>query len=156
MKKIAQKSTSNICKCYYKYVDIYEVHIVFYYGSKEKCIQTTSKFLSKKDKVVRKDIIDHLKKYIGSPEDTTDYFCMDFIIDSTQWIFISIGDTYELDDPYQLGAISHECIHAAIDIAREHGFYNDDGNSEPIAYLQDFIYTDLLYKLKKTKKENKQ
>lgn len=151
MKRNVKNSTNEISHCYYQYIDLYGVHIVLYYGSKDKCIKTTSRFLSKRNKTARKEIIDYLKKYIGSPEDTSDYFAADLRIDNIQWIFICIGTEYDLMDTRQIAYLSHECLHAAIFIAREHGFYEDEGNSEALVYLQDFILEKFLSKIKKTK-----
>lgn len=150
MKKSVKKSTSNICRCYYQYIDIYNSHIIFYYGSRDKCVSTISKFLSHKDKKVKKEMVDDLKRYIGSPENTTDYFCTDYKIDSEQWILVCAGNSYDINDPIQLSSISHECLHATIFIARHKEFYEDEGHSEPITYLHDFIYQFFLEKIKKS------
>ena len=153
MKKSVKKSTNDFCRCYYQYIDIYDSHIIFYYGSKDKCTSTIAKFLTRKNKKVKKEIVDELKRYIGSPENTTDYFCSEYKIDSEQWILICVGNSYELTDPYQLSSISHECLHAAIFIARYHEFYDDDGHNEPLAYLQDFILQKFLKKLNVSKEK---
>ncbi len=149
MKKVVKKFKNKKAICFLDFIDIYCSNILYYYGPPNLCVNTLKKVLSKTKKKIRNLIIDDMQRYIGGPDNTSDYFCEEYNIDGSQWILIHIGDRYNLTNIFQLGSIMHECLHAAIFIARSRGIKDDNNGHEALVYLAESIFTDFLSYLKK-------
>ena len=149
MKKDVKRSKNKKGYCFIDYIELYGSNIIYYYGHPSVCVSTLKKSLRKVKKIVRNEIIDYMQRYIGSPDNTSDYYCNEFIIDGSQWILIHVGNNDPLTNTFQLGTLLHECLHAAIDIARSRGIKDDNNGYEALVYLAEFIFTNFLTHLKK-------
>lgn len=149
MKKVVKKFKNKKAICFLDFVDVYSSHVIYYYGPPELCVSTLKKALAKCKKKVQNTIIDDMQRYIGSVDNTSDYFCEVYDIDGSQWILIHVGNKYDLTDIYQLGSIMHETLYGAIFITRSRGVKDDNGGYEALVYLAELMFTNFLLYIQK-------
>ena len=150
MRKVVKKSKPKRGYCFIHKIKLYSTNLILYYGNPKDCLSIVKKSIKKLKKNVRDEVVDFLVRYIGGPDNTSPYFCTQLNVSDAEWIFIHVGDDECITNTEQLGTLLHECLHAAIYIARTRGIRDDNFGHEALVYLTEYIFTYFLDKIKKS------
>lgn len=69
------------------------------------------------------------------------------------FIYIFIDSEYSLHEPFAIGAVAHEALHAAHEVFRNVGAITDYEHDEPLAYYVEFIAREYMTRMQKRGKK---
>jgi len=134
---------------YHLYCPLYFTDIVMYNGDQNTSFDIYDGFAKKFNIKNKELILKKLHNYIGSPDNTSDWYCMNVADGDDGQSVIIYSYMRDPNDTDQISSLSHECLHAAIFILNQKGVMDDDCGFEALTYLHDWIFHTMLDAIKR-------
>lgn len=144
----------NCCEhlCDHCHVDVYDDDVILYMGDQKDCYDTVRKYCQKNIGYNVDHLYKDIQKYIGSEDNTSNYWCMKSVEKNAFTVYLIVVDTLNLEDSEDIGTLVHETLHSANYILNEKGIVDDNSGFESLTYLHEYIFKHFYNKINKKHK----